>query len=238
MNSDSLDIPALSKRFEGSHPQDILRWGVETFGQKLVVVTSFQPTGLVTLHMLHEMGYSQPILTLDTGLLFTETSSLVDQLEQQWDLKVTRVNPKQTVEQQNDTYGFELWDRDPDYCCYLRKVLPLSRALKGFRAWIAGVRRDQSQKRSETPILQQERRYNLVKLCPFANWTEDMIWGYIQAYDIPYNPLHDQNFPSIGCHTCTQPVDPTIDDIRAGRWAGRGKTECGINLNEPLNARN
>ena len=223
-------LAAISRDFENSAPQDVLRWAAETFADRLAVVTSFQPTGVVTLHMLSEIAPRTPVLTLDTGLLFPETYQLMDTLEAQLGLNLIRVRAAQSVSEQAATHGDQLWARDPDQCCNLRKVVPLDQALVGYGAWITGLRRDQSDGRQSTPIVSWDKRYQRVKLCPFATWSEDMIWTYIQAYELPYNALHDQQYVSIGCLPCTQPVAPDETDKRAGRWRGRGKTECGLHL--------
>jgi len=224
-------LPALSQSFENSAPQDVLKWAVETYGgEKVATVTSFQPTGIVTLHMLSEIAPQIPVLTLDTGLLFAETYALIDDLERRLNLRLIRVRPAQSVAEQASTHGDKLWERNPDQCCGLRKVAPLGPALVGYDAWITGLRRDQSAGRESTPIVGWDKRYQKVKISPFATWTEQMIWTYIEAYDLPYNPLHDQQYISIGCAPCTQPVSPDSTDKRAGRWTGRGKTECGLHV--------
>jgi len=224
-----LDYQALNTRFETTAPQEILRWAAGEFGSQLAVVTSFQPTGIVTLHMLQDIAPDVTVMTLDTGLLFPETYALMDEIEARLKLNLTRVRPAQTVEQQAAAYGDQLWKSDPDRCCNLRKTVPLKDALTGYGAWITGLRRDQSEGRKSIPIVSWDKRNNLLKLSPLANWTERMVWTYLNAYELPYNPLHDQNYLSIGCATCTQPVAPG-DDVRAGRWAGSSKIECGIHL--------
>lgn len=221
-------LQVLNRDFETGAPQDVLRWAADTFGERLAVVTSFQPTGIVTLHMLSEIAPRTPVLTLDTGLLFPETYTLIDTLEAQLALNLHRVRPAQTVAEQAASLGDQLWARDPDQCCNLRKVVPLDNALIGYQAWVTGLRRDQSDGRQQTPIVSWDKRYQRVKLCPFATWTEDMIWAYLTAYELPYNALHDQQYVSIGCVPCTQSVSSDETDKRAGRWVGRGKTECGL----------
>ncbi|HVO41246.1 MAG TPA: phosphoadenylyl-sulfate reductase [Aggregatilineales bacterium] len=221
-------LQAQSVAFEQYSPQAILRWATETFGSRLAVVTSFQPTGIVTLHMLSEISPDTAVLTLDTGLLFPETYALVDALEARLKLRLIRVRPAQTVQEQAASEGEALWARDPDRCCALRKVEPLDTALANYDAWVTGVRRDQSKTRGTTPIVSWDDRNQKVKLAPFATWTESMIWTYIRTYELPYNALHDRNYPSIGCWPCTQPVAPEATDKRSGRWSNSGKTECGI----------
>jgi phosphoadenosine phosphosulfate reductase len=224
------DLRRINQDFEKAHPGAIVRWAAETFGAGLAVVTSFQPTGIATLHMLREIAPETAVLTLDTGLLFPETQELIDRLEQRFALNLIRVRPGQTVDQQADRYGPELWERDPDLCCRLRKVTPLRQALAAFDGWITGLRRDHSPRRAGTPIVAWDRKHNNVKLCPFANWTERMVWAYLEAHELPYNRLHDHHYPSIGCWPCTRSVDPEIADSRAGRWTQHEKTECGIHF--------
>jgi phosphoadenosine phosphosulfate reductase len=224
-----LDYQALNARFEDAAPQDILRWAAGQFGDQLTIVTSFQPTGIVTLHMLQEIAPNLTVMTLDTGLLFPETYALIDEVEARLNLNLIRVKPQQTVAEQATTEGDHLWANDPDRCCRLRKTVPLKDALTGYGAWITGLRRDQSEGRKATPIISWDKRNGLVKLSPLATWTERMIWTYMEAYELPYNALHNQNYFSIGCAPCTQAV-ASGEDTRAGRWAGLAKTECGIHL--------
>lgn len=221
------ELQRLNAEFEKAAPQDILRWAAKTYGDKLAVVTSFQPTGIVTLHMLSEIAPDTPVLTLDTELLFPETYTLMDELEKQLHLNLIRVKPALTVAQQAEKHGAALWERDPDACCQIRKVAPLGPALAGYEAWITGLRRDQSG-RANTLIVSWDKKYQKIKLCPFANWTAEMMWIYINSYELPYNALHDKGYSSIGCHTpvCTQPASG--DDDRSGRWIHSKKTECGL----------
>jgi phosphoadenosine phosphosulfate reductase len=223
------DLTELNLQLEQAAPQDILRWAADTYGDGQALVTSFQPTGLVMLHMLLDIAPTISILTLDTGLLFPETYALVEQWERQFNLTVTRVRAAQTVAQQAETYGDALWQRNPDQCCHLRKTVPLGDTLRGYAAWITGIRRDQAETRRGSAVVSWDSKYDNVKLAPLATWTEEMVWTYIRAYDLPYNPLHDQNYVSIGCQPCTRAVRPG-EDARAGRWSGQAKIECGIHL--------
>lgn len=232
MTLDSAALQHINAELETEYPDTILRWAAKTFGDQLAVVTSFQPTGIVTLHMLSEIAPNTAVLTLDTGLLFPESYALMDDLEKRLKLRLIRIKPALTVEQQAQEFGAALWERDPDKCCQIRKVVPLGSALAPYDAWITGLRRDQ-RGRSATPIVKWDKKYQKVKLCPFANWTEGMIWVYIHAHELPYNPLYDQGYRSIGCNTptCTQPVVEGSDE-RSGRWINHLKTECGIHLTQ------
>lgn len=221
-----------AEQFESAAPFEILSWASETFGDRLAIVTSFQATGIVTLHMMQRIAPRSPVLTLDTGLLFPETYELMDELEARFDLNLRRINPRQTPSQQARDYGDRLWERNPDRCCHIRKTIPLRDALVGFDAWITGLRRDQSTSRADTPIISRDARNNSIKIAPFANWTEDAIWRYMRKNDLPYNRLHNLGYPSIGCWTCTRAAGED-EDRRSGRWAQHGKTECGIHIPLP-----
>lgn len=223
------ELTELNAQFEDRSPQDVLKWAFDTYGDNFAVVTSFQPTGIVTLHMLSEIAPKTPILTLDTGLLFTETYALMDDLESRLNLNLHRITAEFTVAQQATAHGDKLWEHDPDRCCDMRKTVPLKNALEGYSAWVTGLRRDQSSTRAYTPFVTWDSRNNMMKLCPFATWTEEMIWTYIHAYELPYNDLHDRGYPTIGCYPCTQAVLDG-DDPRAGRWSNHNKTECGIHF--------
>jgi len=223
------NFETLNAELENAPPQDILRWGYETYGASMAVVTSFQITGIVTLHMLQEIAPDVPVLTLDTGLLFPETYQLIEEVEARFGIQIQRITPEYDLDEQTQLYGGNLWERQPDMCCHIRKVLPLRKALGGYKAWVTGLRRDQSETRTSTSIITWDAKYLQTKIAPFATWTEEMLWMYIQAYDLPYNTLHDNGYPSIGCFPCTKAV-AAGEDPRAGRWAGRAKTECGIHL--------
>ncbi|MCY3831481.1 MAG: phosphoadenylyl-sulfate reductase [Chloroflexi bacterium] len=222
-------IQAHAEKFETASPFEILSWASEEYGDRLAIVSSFQVTGIATLHMMQSIAPNAPVLTLDTGLLFPETIDLMTKLEARFQLNLRRIKPRQTPTQQARDYGDRLWERNPDRCCHIRKTIPLRDALAGFDAWITGLRRDQSISRAATPIVSRDRRNHSVKIAPFANWTEDMVWGYIREHDLPYNPLHDIGYPSIGCWTCTRAAADE-DDPRSGRWANQSKTECGIHV--------
>ena len=231
------EIEKQSETFERAEPREILAWASETFGDQLAIVTSFQVTGIVTLHMLQDIAPRTPVLTLDTGLLFPETLDLMDRLQQRFNLDLRRIKPRQTPKQQARDYGDRLWERNPDRCCHIRKTIPLRDALAGFDAWVTGLRRDQSAGRAATPILSRDRQSGLIKIAPFASWSEARVWQYIRDHDLPYNRLHDAGYPSIGCWTCTSAIGAAADQ-RGGRWANRSKTECGIHVAPVLEAIN
>lgn len=228
-------IQILARQLENASPQEILRRAHALFGRKLAIVTSFQITGIVALDMMQQISPQTPVLTLDTDLLFPETLEVMAQLEERFGLDLRRIKARQTLAQQARDYGDRLWERNPDRCCHIRKTIPLRGALSGFEAWVAGLRRDQSASRAHTPIVSRDRRSGLIKFAPFANWTEAQVWEAIHARDLPYNPLHDQGYPSIGCWTCTHAV-AAADAGRAGRWARHSKTECGLHLPAPAEA--
>jgi phosphoadenosine phosphosulfate reductase len=222
------DIEALQYEFETAYPQEILRWAIENYGNKLALVSSFQATGIVTLHMMKAITDDFQVLTLDTGLLFPATYQFIADIEQFFDISVHRIQSQQSLPKQARDYGSLLWETDPNQCCHLRKTLPLHDTLQNYDAWITGIRRDQSTTRAQTPVISWDARNGLLKLAPFATWTEEMIWTYIESYELPFNPLHQQGYPSIGCYTCTLAANG--NDSRSGRWAGSTKTECGIHV--------
>ncbi len=207
---------------ESTPPQTILRWAVDTYQDNLVVVTSFQNTGLVTLHMLREIAPELPVITLDTGKLFPETIAFINEIEINWHLNLHRARPQPYITVDEHT---------PDTCCRLRKVEPLRVALGPYAAWLTGVRRDQAATRAHTPFVGTDNA-GRVKIAPFTAWTSAMIAAYIAAHRIPTNPLYQQGYTSIGCAPCTRPVRPD-EHPRAGRWDGTAKTECGIHQPTP-----
>lgn len=219
----------LNARFEHANPIEILQWAWETFGSEVVMGTGFGQSGIVLLHQMSQAVLSIPVFYLDTGLLFDETYDLRDKLETVFNLSFIRVSTDLTLDEQANQYVPELWKINPNKCCFLRKVLPLQNFLKDKTGWITGVRRHQSSSRSQTDVIEWDHMNEVVKINPLAHWNADQIWDYIDENDLPYNPLHDFGYPSIGCWPCTDPVKPGEDE-RAGRWKGKGKIECGIHL--------
>lgn len=222
-------LPYISQHFENRRPQDLLRLALETFGHEIVLATGFGPSGVVLMHMVSQLQPETPVFYLQTDLLFPETMALRDQLAQQLGLNFIEVHSGLSLAAQSQQYGPELWRHNPDQCCHLRKVVPLRRFLADKKAWISGIRRDQSPTRAKTPLVTWDKANGLIKLNPLATWGREQVWAYIYAHDLPYNVLHDQGYPSLGCMPCTRAVAPGEDE-RAGRWAGWNKTECGIHL--------
>ncbi len=222
------DVEQLADEFETRSAQDLLAWAVDRFEGRIMLTCSWQMQSSVLIAMLHEIGASIRVVELDTGLLFPETYATRERLVERYDLELERIDPRETVEEQALSEGPELWRRDPDRCCALRKVEPLERALEGMDAWITGIRRAQSVTRRNARVLELDPR-GVVKVQPLAGWTDEDVKGYLFAHDVPYNPLHDRGFPSIGCTPCTRAVRPG-EDSRAGRWADAEKTECGLHL--------
>ena len=213
----------------GSTPELVLRWGFENFAPHIVQATGFGPEGIVLMHMLSEIRPETRIFYLDTDLLFPETYALRDELVRRLGIRLERVHAGLSLGQQAARYGDKLWEVDPDSCCYIRKVAPQRQYLSGYRAWITGIRRDQTIFRADAGLVEWDQTNKMVKLNPLAAWSNAQVWDYIRAHDLPYNSLHDAGYPSIGCRTCTKAVRPG-EDQRSGRWAGSSKTECGIHL--------
>ena len=222
------EVAALAAELAEQSAETILARALERFAPRLAISTAFGASGLVVIHLAQRLKKDIPVFTLDTGYLFPETLALKDQLVREWGLNLIEYHPEQTVAEQDAAHGPELFRRDPDRCCALRKVEPLERALVGMDAWITGIRRAQSVTRRDAKVLELDPR-GVVKVQPLAGWTDEDVKGYLFAHDVPYNPLHDRGFPSIGCTPCTRAIRPG-EDSRAGRWADAEKTECGLHL--------
>ncbi|MDB6039485.1 MAG: hypothetical protein JWM99_3326 [Verrucomicrobiales bacterium] len=225
-------VQALNSRLGIQSTEEILAWAWETFGEKAGIGTSFQGAGLVMMHIARNRGFKFPIFTLNTGLLFPETLALKSRLEDFLGCQIESLEPDLTVEQQAAVQGPELWKRDPDLCCTMRKVLPLQSKLSELDCWITGLRREQSSTRSDIGVIEiyafdTTSGRDIIKLNPMANWSKEQVWEYIREHKIPYNPLHDRGFRSIGCAPCTSKSADGKGE-RAGRWIGFNKAECGI----------
>ena len=225
-------VRLLDGQFAKIKTEEVLAWAWERFGKRAAIGTSFQGAGLVMIDFARKNGFQFPVFTLDTGLLFPETVALKQRLEDFFGFQIESLVPDLTVEQQDEAQGPELWKREPDLCCTIRKVLPLKNKLSELDCWITGLRRQQSETRAgigtiELYTFDEASGKDIVKLNPMANWSREEVWNYIRENKIPYNPLHDQGYRSIGCAPCTHKASASEDE-RAGRWIGFSKVECGI----------
>jgi len=223
----SEEIERESQRLETAQPQDILRWALDRFAPRFTMATAFGPEGMVLIHMLAELAPQTPIFNLDTGYQFKETLELCEEIKRRYGIAVELKRPETTVEEYERQHGGPVYRTNPDQCCFDRKVKVLEEAVLGMHAWASAIRRDQSPDRAAAPIVGWDKKFSLVKVSPLANWTKQRVWGFITEHDIPYNPLHDQGYTSIGCWPCTRAV-LLGEDERAGRWSGFAKTECGL----------
>lgn len=223
-------VTELQAEAERWNAQELLRWGLSEFGQSLALASSFGAEDVVLIDMASRDSKFR-VFTLDTDFLFPETYALIDQIEARYGLAVERTRSELTPEAQAAQYGPALWASRPDACCQLRKVEPLKKKLADLAAWVTGVRRDQAPTRANTRKLEWDAKFGLVKVNPLADWNWSEVWDYIRAHNVPYNPLHDRDYPSIGCTYCTRSVKPG-EDPRAGRWSGFNKTECGLHVKD------
>ena len=221
------ELQSLSDEFEHASPEVILEWADEEFGPDIALATGFGAEGCLLVSILADSDVRTRVFYLDTDLLFPETYALRDQLEARYGVHFERRGTSQSLDDQARSHGERLWARRPDECCRLRKVEPLQEMLSGLRAWITGVRRDQSPTRAATRIIERDAQFGLIKLNPLARWSSQDVWKYIMKHEVPYNPLYDRGYSSLGCMPCTTPVQ-IGEDARAGRWRGTNKTECGI----------
>lgn len=223
-------VKAEAVRLAGAEPETILRWACRTFSPRIALTSSFSGPGIVLVHMIAQIAPEVPVYFLDTGFHFAETLAYKEEFVRRFGINVVDLRPELSVEEQAARYGEALYERDPDLCCQLRKVEPMLKALEGLDAWITGLRRDQSAARAAVNVLEYHETpsgHPLVKVMPLAHWTRREVWSYIFAHQIPYHPLLDQGYKSIGCEPCTRPVAEGAGE-RDGRWAGTGKTECGL----------
>jgi len=222
------DLPSLNNRFEHQLPDDLLIWAFEQFGNELVLGTGFGPSGVVLIHKITQLNLPVKVFCLDTNLLFDDTYSLWDKIEKRFNITIESVSPILTLEGQATLHEEEMWKSNPDRCCYLRKVLPLQKYLSNKKGWITGLRRSQSDMRKGIDKIEWNSSNKVFKLNPLADWSQGKIWDHIDEHSLPYNPLHDEGYPSIGCIPCTEPSKD--QDERSGRWKNMEKTECGIHL--------
>jgi phosphoadenosine phosphosulfate reductase len=226
------EVKKLRIAAETWNPERVLRWAFDTFGAAVAISSAFGVEGMAVIDMAARVRKNFRLFTLDTEFLFPETYNLMDQVEQRYGITIERVYPLISPEEQERVHGAALWQRNPDQCCDMRKVEPLRRKLGELRAWITSIRRDQTAERASAGKIQWDEKFGLVKINPIADWSSKQVWHYIREHDVPFNALHERNYPSIGCTHCTRAVRPG-EDARAGRWAGLSKTECGLHIIQP-----
>jgi phosphoadenosine phosphosulfate reductase len=225
------DIALANQSLTGKAPEAVLRWAVAEFHPRLTMATAFGAEGCCLIHMLAGIEKSVRIFNLETGYQFKETLELRERIKQKYGIEVEYIHPEMTVAEYEEEHGGPLYVHRPDQCCYDRKVLPLRRAVVGNDAWISAIRGDQTAHRAAASVVQWDAKFSLVKVNPLLTWTKKDIWNFIAKHEVPYNPLHDQGYPSIGCWPCTRPVAEGENE-RAGRWSGTAKKECGLHVVE------
>ncbi|WP_131740641.1 phosphoadenylyl-sulfate reductase [Actinomadura roseirufa] len=220
-------VESAAQALDGAPTLEVIRWAAATFGDRICLTSSMSDAALI--HLVSKVKPGIDVLFVDTGYHFAETIGTRDAVEAVYPVNVINVTPSRTVEEQEAALGPRLFGRNPDLCCHLRKVEPLGRALEGYMAWFSGIRRDETASRRDRRVVEWDRKRGMVKVNPILDWTQEQMDGYIEDNGVLVNPLHYDGYPSIGCAPCTRPVAPG-EDPRSGRWAGLGKTECGIHL--------
>lgn len=210
----------------------VLDWAYQTYPEEnIVYASSFGAEAIVLIDLIYKVKQNAHIVFLDTDLHFLETYKVINQIKLRFPkLRIELKKPALSLDEQAAQYGTALWKRDPNQCCQIRKIIPLRETLQSKDAWISGLRREQSPTRADTDFVNKDQKFKNIKVCPLIHWTWDEIWSYIKGHDLPYNKLHDYQYPSIGCSPCTQPVTSFVDS-REGRWAGMNKIECGLHTN-------
>jgi phosphoadenosine phosphosulfate reductase len=211
----------------GATPHEIIQWAVDRFYPGLTMATAFGAEGCILLHLLAEIEPRVRVFNLDTGYQFPETLELRDRLAERYGIEVELIRAETTVPEYETQHGGPLYVSHSDQCCYDRKIVPLRRALVGYDAWITAIRAEQSPHRAAAPVVGPDPKFGLVKINPLLNWTRRDVWAFVVTHKVPYNPLYDQGYSSIGCWPCTRAVSAGQDE-RAGRWAGQAKMECGL----------
>src|ERR1700742_2110584 len=216
-----------AKELEDASAEDVLRWATDTFGDRICITSSMSDA--VIVHLASAIRPGIDVVFLDTGYHFPETIGTRDAVSAVYPITLVNVTPSRTVAEQDADLGPRLYGRNPDLCCYLRKVEPLEKALAGYDAWITGVRREETLSRRSTRVVEFDEKRQKIKVNPIVAWTSEQVDEYIAANGVLVNPLVYDGYPSIGCRTCTMRVEAGADP-RSGRWAGTGKTECGIHV--------
>lgn len=227
LHLDATEIKRLAQSYEFATPAEIVRVAVEQI-PNLTLACSFGAEDMALVDMLMNVNPEAEVFYLDTNVLFEETYQLRDEAIRKYGMKnIRQIFPVLTLEEQAIQHGDALWKSNPNACCDIRKVQPLTKVLSEYDGWITGIRRNQAPTRVNAQAFEADAKFGLVKVNPLIRWTEEDVWNYIHQHNVPYNPLHDQGYPSIGCIHCTRAVLPG-EDSRAGRWSGFEKTECGL----------
>jgi phosphoadenosine phosphosulfate reductase len=226
-----VDFGEANRQLEKRSADYVLRWAVDRYHPRLTMATAFGAEGCCLIHMLAEIEPNIHIFNLDTGYQFAETLQVRDRIKARYGIEVELVKPDETVAEYEARHRGPLYVLQPDQCCLDRKILPLRRVLAKHDAWISAIRRDQTTHRAQAKPVQWDRKFGLVKVNPLLDWTHKDVWAFIAKHDVPYNPLHDRGYPSIGCWPCTRAVAEGEDE-RAGRWGGTAKKECGLHVVE------
>lgn len=219
----------LAGHFETRSIEELLEWSVATHSPKLVMTSNFGVEGVVLMDHLMRVAPETPIVYLNTGFQFPATDEVKERLRDRYKFNLIEARSLLSVEEQAKIYGERLYETNSDLCCRIRKVEPLQRALAGFEAWIAALRRDQSTTRSNIRVVEWNERHQMAKIHPLANWTRSQVWSYIIKHNLPYNRLYDDGYTSIGCWPCTRQITAGQHE-RSGRWSGSEKQECGIHV--------
>lgn len=221
--------PLFDTQDETKGALEVLKWAYSHYtDDELIYACSFGIEGIVLIDLISKVNDKATIVFLDTDVHFDETYELIAKVKEKYpNLRIEMKKPKLTLEEQALEYGDELWIREPNRCCEIRKITPLNEVLSGATAWLSGLRREQSETRKNTEYINLDNRFTSIKICPLIHWTWKDVWRYAHKNQLPYNILHDKGYPSIGCKTCTQPAW-NEEDLRSGRWSGKGKTECGL----------
>jgi len=220
-------INSMAFQPDTASPQEAIRWAFDQFDDKVAIATGFGAEGVALIDMAVKINPQPNIFFIDTGFLFPQTYELRRRIEERYRIEIRAFQTPLTPQLQEQAYGPSLWSRDPDLCCRIRKLEPLKEALGGLKAWMTAIRRDQTAERAIARTVEWDYRWQLVKVNPLARLTRRDVWDYITKNNLPYNPLHDEGYPSIGCTHCTRAIREGEDE-RAGRWAGHEKTECGL----------
>ncbi len=231
MNTLLQEIELQRDEAERSTAHELLNWASDRFGSRMAIASSFGGDAVVLIDVAARAVKDLRVFTLDTDFLFPETYDLIERVQHRYGIQVERTRPALSPEEQAARFGEALWSREPNLCCQIRKVDPLKAKVAELDAWVSGIRRDQTASRAFAKKLEWDAHFGLVKLNPLADWTTAEIWDYVRAHNLPYNALHDRNYPSVGCTHCTRPIQ-IGEDPRAGRWAGFHKTECGLHAKE------